>query len=344
VASLCVAVLLAACAGPAASTRSDASTTPGSSSPGFPISTAAPTAGPTPIPTLDLPPITRLADADALGISSRPSPDFAVLAAGFLYVSGVEKGIGKYGPEGILLTSWIVPGESCAGLDVGFGAVWSATCEGPGLARIDVATDELTAIDLGGVLPESEASVGAGEGAVWVVVGTGLRELVSVDPTTTKVVARYALDAGATAARAGLGGVWVAYPGANQIRRYDPATGASVATIDVGERPQFLTVGEGAVWTMDQLGKSVSRIDPATNAVVATIRIDEVIEGGDIAVGAGYVWLRGSRTLLFKIDPGTNTVVARYGPPAGSGSVAADDDAVWITAHDSTAIWRLPLR
>jgi hypothetical protein len=31
-------------------------------------------------------------------------------------------------------------------------------------------------------------------------------------------------------------------------------------------------------------------------------------------------------------------------PSAGSGGVAADDDAVWITAHDVTTIWRLLLR
>jgi hypothetical protein len=45
-----------------------------------------------------------------------------------------------------------------------------------------------------------------------------------------------------------------------------------------------------------------------------------------------------------RIDPETNRVVERYGPAVGSGSVAADDDAVWVTAHDVRKIWRLPLR
>ena len=48
-------------------------------------------------------------------------------------------------------------------------------------------------------------------------------------------------------------------------------------------------------------------------------------------------WLRMGRVsdaLVARIDPSTNTVVARYGLPSGSGSVAADDNAVWISAHD----------
>ena len=68
-----------------------------------------------------------------------------------------------------------------------------------------------------------------------------------------------------------------------------------------------------------------------------------VFFGSKIAFGGGYVWVRGSTTLLYQIDPQTNQVVRRYGPVMGSGGVAADDSAVWITAHDSTTIWRLPL-
>jgi hypothetical protein len=36
-------------------------------------------------------------------------------------------------------------------------------------------------------------------------------------------------------------------------------------------------------------------------------------------------------------------VTERYGPEVGSGSAAADDEAVWITAHDVGKIWRLSL-
>jgi len=137
--------------------------------------------------------------------------------------------------------------------------------------------------------------------------------------------------------------VWVSSPSLNRITRVDPASGAVVATIDVGRSPDVVAVGENAVWMLDETDGSVSRIDPATNAVVATVSLGEAIDGGAITVGGGYVWVRGSTTLLFEIDPASNQIVKRYGPASGSGGVAADDSAVWITAHDSTTIWRLDL-
>lgn len=95
---------------------------------------------------------------------------------------------------------------------------------------------------------------------------------------------------------------------------------------------------------MNERDGTVSRIDPATDAVTATILVTAVpVDGGDIAVGGGFVWARISDQLVAQIDPTTNEVVARYGPPAGSGSVAADDAAAWISAHDVDAVWRLPL-
>ena len=308
-------------------------------------STASATPTRTPIPTLDLPPITDLVEAGAQVIEANPLPDFAVTAAGYLWVGGVGMGIGLISPEGEVIDDWEIPGGSCGAMDVGFEWIWSATCEGPGLVALAVEGqgNPPKSIEVGGIMPDSEASVGAGEGAVWMIVDHVPRQLVKVDHQTLAVVARYDIEGSGTAVRAGEGGVWIADVISNTIKRFDPATEAVVATIEVGRKPQFLAVGEGAVWVMNQADGTVSRIDPTSNTVVATIRLGEPIQGGDIAVGGGYVWLRGSDTLLFKIDPATNAIVARYGPSSGSGSVAADDNAVWITAHDITTIWRLPL-
>ncbi len=68
------------------------------------------------------------------------------------------------------------------------------------------------------------------------------------------------------------------------------------------------------------------------------------IEGGDIAVGGRSVWARVSDSLVARIDPATNTVTQRPGRPAGSGSVAADDAAVWISAQDIDRVFRVPLQ
>jgi YVTN family beta-propeller protein len=275
-------------------------------------------------------------------IKAAPSPDFIVLAGNYAFASGVGKGIGRFDlATGELVDSIAIPGDSCEALDAGFGAAWTATCNGPGLARIDATTGAVAATDLGGAIPDSEASIGVGEGAVWMVVDGSPRKLVRVDPGLMTVTAGYELPGSPTAVRAGLGAVWVSDPTKSLIHRVDPTTGSIVVTIAVGKQPQFIAIGEGALWTMNQNSGTVSRIDPATNSVSATIALGEIVQGGDIAVGGGSVWLRGSRTLLFQIDTATNEIVARYGPSAGSGSVAADDNAVWITAHDVTTIWRL---
>jgi virginiamycin B lyase len=294
---------------------------------------------------MKLPPVTDLGSTDALVIDALERPDFVVVAGGSLYSGDSNGEMGIYDPSGKRVATLPIPGGACSGMDVGFGAVWAATCEAdPGLVRVDVATRAVLSVPVGGGLPDSEASIGAGEGGLWMVRQASTVELIKVDPVTNQVVLHVPVPGGAKAVRAGLGGVWVSSPMANTISRMDPATGSLVASIKVGAVPQFLAVGEGAVWTMDQIGGTVSRIDPATNSVSATIALGERVRGGDITTGGGYVWLRGSQTLLFQIDPATNTIVKRYGPVAGSGSVAADANAVWITAHDTATVWRLPLR
>lgn len=129
---------------------------------------------------------------------------------------------------------------------------------------------------------------------------------------------------------------------ADQLLRIDPADPASQTPIDVGSFPRFLAVGDDAVWVMNQRDGSVTRVAP-DGTVVATIAVSGPIDGGDIAVGGGSVWVQPGGDLLIQVDPASNAVVATYGPPSGSGSVVADDNAVWVSAHDTESIWRLPL-
>jgi len=228
-------------------------------------------------------------------------------------------------------------------MDTGFGAVWSASCNPAGIIRIDANTAAVDRTEFDLPIVDSEASVGAGEGAVWVVAGARSDVLVEIDPKTLVIEHRYPIPAGGAGVRAGLGGVWVTRPVADEVLHVDPSTGAIMATIAVGSGPRFLAIGEGGVWVMNQTDGSVSRVDPRRDAVTATIDVGREIHGGDIAVGGGSVWVRGGPELLARIDPAADLVTERYGPDSGSGSVAADDDAVWVTAHDVATIWRLPL-
>ncbi len=130
---------------------------------------------------------------------------------------------------------------------------------------------------------------------------------------------------------------------ANQLLKIDPSDPTRQTAVSVGAYPRFLTVGGDAVWVMNQHDGSISRVS-AAGTVLGTTRIADRIEGGDIAFGGGSVWVQPGGQLLVQLDPSSGEVVAEYGPRSGSGGVAADDAAVWVTAHDVDAVWRLPLR
>lgn len=239
-----------------------------------------------------------------------------------------------------------VDGETCTAMDAGFGALWVGICSTPSsLLRIDPATGKVVArIPLPGLTIEQEGSVASAEGGVWVVGNAPTRQLVRIDPRTNKVTAQTRIPDTVVAARAGLGGLWLTDPSRGELLRLDPRTQKAVATVQVGAGARFFAVGEGAVWVQNNLDGTVSRVDPATNAVTATIKVDSgAVDGGDLAVGGGFIWARVTDALVAKIDPATNAVVARYGPRGGSGSVAADKSAVWISAHDLDLVYRLPL-
>ena len=89
----------------------------------------------------------------------------------------------------------------------------------------------------------------------------------------------------------------------------------------------------------------MSRLDPTSDGVVATIPVDgEAIFGGGVTVGAGFVWLRGASELVTQIDPATDHVVARIGPPQASGGAHAGDGQLWIADHfENPERWRVVL-
>ena len=306
-------------------------------SPSEPASAASSSATP-----VTLPAITTL-DA-AQKFTDNNSPDWILTSHAVAWVATTE-GVRRYSPDGTILGTTSVGGPICLAMDEGFEAVWVGVC-GPeaAIVRLDPATGEVTArISVGGGLMP-EGSLGAGEGAVWAITGDPVR-LLRIDPATNAVSGSFTLGAGAAGVRAGEGGVWVTLADVGKVARINPATGEIVEAIAVGSTPRFLTVANGGVWVMNNGDGSVSHIDPATDHVVATISVDAgPINGGDIAAGGGSVWARVSNSVVARIDPKGDTVTARYGSPSGSGSVGADDGAVWISAHDVNTIWRLPLK
>ena len=341
---IAVIALVAGCAsGPASPSGASAvvPTTVASTAATPPASTS-PKSSATPVATQAIGGTTQDVEvAGAKRIGQGDGPDWVTMAAGSAWVAtgvGIQQYDGATGAPGSRVPVFGV----CLAMDTGFASLWVGDCDAHALVRVDPATARITSTI---VLPvdgiQEESSIAAGEGAVWVV--STAASLVKVDPTSGKVVGQSDLPPGAAAARAGLGSVWVTVSAGNSLLRIDPADGTVRATIPVGRYPRFLAVGADAVWVMDQADGAVTRVD-RTGKVVATIKVSpDPIDGGDIAVGGGFVWVRISSALVAKVDPATNAVVATYGPPSGSGGVAADASAAWITAHDVSAVWRLPL-
>ena len=286
-----------------------------------------------------LPPVESIETAGAVRLDVPGGRDWVTLAGGFAWASSnaldqLDVRTGK------LVRTVPLAGPACLAMDTGFDALWVGTCDTPTITRVDARSGRVLATIAVESELYSESSVAAGEGAVW-ALADGVK-LVKVDPQTNTATTHPA-PSGATAIRAGAGALWVTSFGTGNLLRLDPKTLEVTAEISVGAGPRFLALGEGAVWVLNQTDGTVARVDPDTNEVTATIKVSERrIDGGDIAVGAGAAWARVSDSLVAEIDSATNTVARRFGPPDGSGSVAADDAAVWVTAHDSNTIWRMP--
>ena len=305
-----------------------------------------PAPGPTSAGVPDALPDLRDIAAGSRAIAATPNPDWAVTAAGSVWVAGVGPGLQRYDATTGAVTGEVAIYSVCSAMDHAFESIWAVSCDygSPRLVRIDAATGTASAeIAIPARLP-AESSVGAGEGAVWLLTSGSPRQLLVVDPDTNTVARTLAAPEGARAVRAGLGAVWVTTTTPGQVVRLDPATGQTMATIKIGRDASFLAVGPDAVWAISASDATVSRIDPTTNTLTATIKASSsAISGGDIAATADAVWVRVTDdALAVRIDPRTNTVVDRLGPPAGSGGLAIADTSVWITAHDTQTIWQLP--
>ena len=211
----------------------------------------------------------------------------------------------------------------------------------PGLARIDVKTNQLTATIAAGPA-NSEGGLVAGPDAVWMVTdpkGT----LSRIDPATNKVAAEIAVAAGSVACVYADGAVWVSSPEKSVITRVDPKTNTATDTIAVGPQPRFLTAGAGSIWTLNQGDGTVSRVDIKTRKLVTNIEVGLPGTGGELAFGDGHVWATVFQIPLSKIDPATNQVVKQW-VGAGGDSVRIGHGSLWLSNLREQNVWRIDLK
>ncbi len=293
-----------------------------------------------------LPTLTPISQRAIATLKVPDFPDFLAVDGDAVWVTN-EGRIEKFrADQERPLASVSVPAP-CGAMVVAFESVWVANCKDSSLYRIDRRTSAvLEVIRTGLADQDGELSLAAGAGSIWLLTDrSGI--LSRIDPRTNRVTSTVRVEPNSFAAAFGFDAVWVTNTGTSDtqgpgsVQRIDPRTNTVTATIPVGPTPRFLAAGEGGVWTLNQGDGTVTRIDPRTNTMAATIPVGVAGPGGDIAAGAGHVWVRATKVLLSMIDPETNRVTARFGPPAGSGGVRVGEGVVWVTAHDTNTVWAL---
>jgi streptogramin lyase len=225
----------------------------------------------------------------------------------------------------------------CASLVVAFDSLWVPLCGDRRVARVNMKEEKVTAT-VAVTVDGADSRIATAAGSIWAIADRqGV--MVRVDPDTNLPVAEVHLPAGPTAVVAGADVLWITSEDVGRLSRVNPHNNEVEEIVAVGPKPGSLAVGEGGVWTLNRGDGSVTRVDPKTNKAVATIAIGPDVAGGDIAAGAGSVWISAPGVPIVRIDPRTNRAVQRF-TGEGGGAVLVAHGSLWVAAGPK-ATWRL---
>jgi streptogramin lyase len=247
----------------------------------------------------------------------------------------------------------------CNGAVAAFGAIWVPSCGENALQRISPETNKVEAtIDISiyqsfkGTPPSG--GIAAGHGSIWMITKEDKDRfdvLARIDPQKNEIAEMIELGHVGGGVAVDASSIWVTVPDEGLLLRIDPGSGEVIAEIDGLVQPAFVAAGEDAVWVLSgtwdghpEGDASVTKVDASTNEIETRIAIDERPgTAGNIAVGEGFVWARTSFTILAKIDPTTNAIVAQYPNEKGNGDVKVAFGSVWLSDFAFGFVWRLPV-
>jgi len=278
----------------------------------------------------------------AAKISIPGSPDWVGIGSDSVWISNAGKdSLARIDPSTNKIAKTVpVSRRPCSGIALGFGAVWSPSCKGHRIDRVNLHTNTIEA-QISTPIGDSEGGIAAGAGAAWLVADRQ-GKLVRINSALNKIDGQVKLASGSFVPVASAGAIWVSSTEHNLVSRIEPAQPAIATTIPVGPSPRFMACTATDVWVLNQGDGTVSRIDAATNKVVATIDAGVPGKGGDIAVGEGFVWVTMIDIPLTQIDPTTNKVVAQYIGEGGD-ALRVGHGAVWMCSFFLEEVWRVPL-
>jgi virginiamycin B lyase len=258
--------------------------------------------------------------------------------------------VGSTGPDAVslidpqtntLVATVPVPGNPCAGLAVGHGALWVPLCAKPNaLARVDLHTREVTLVP--GVGPvDREGGITSSPDSVWLIIDRKAT-LARIDPGSARILQRIHVSPGSYNPLYSAGQIWVTRADGAQVTVVNAETGAVVKSVPTGPSPRFLTTGAEAVWTLNQGDGSLTRIDTRTRLVTKTTALGTPGHGGDITFGGGMVWTTHARTPLTVVDGKKGLVLCQW-TGTGGDSLGISHGAIWLTNYDAGTISRIEM-
>lgn len=137
---------------------------------------------------------------------------------------------------------------------------------------------------------------------------------------------------------------WVASARANQVVQLRAEDGKVGLIASVNRPCSGLTAAFGSIWSPSCRDKKLMRIDPATGAVIASVDADPENSEGGITSGAGSVWMVVKPSTLIRVNPQTNTVIARIPLPSTAADPVFGDGFVWVTTFTHNTVVKVDPR
>ena len=161
-----------------------------------------------------------------------------------------------------------------------------------------------------------------------------------VDAASSRTIAQTPLQGVADLVTSG-GSRWALLDRESKLVQLDARTGKPGKSVDLPFAAGGVAASATDIWVTEAGGPGLVRIDPRTAQIVKRLEVpDRAGEGTAVAVGAGSVWL-GRGAEVFRVDPASGKVSARFAAPYAADRLAADDNAVWIASNSDGQLYEI---
>ncbi len=134
--------------------------------------------------------------------------------------------------------------------------------------------------------------------------------------------------------------VWT--PSTTGVTRIDAKSNIAATGVTLPASPcASLVVAFGSVWAPLCASGTVARVELKSLAATAPLALRLADAAGHIATSVGSVWVASEDTVVSRVDPDTNAVVAEVFVARGAAAIAAGEDALWISSAASDTVTRV---